>query len=251
MHARYYTPEWGRFWSVDPIGGTPGMPQSWNAYAYVMGNPVNLYDPWGMEVECSQSSDGGIRCEDEITVTGEADDLRPLPIPGSAYWGPIGGSQHDHVLGVSPFTEPDRTLILGVSAAAGLFASCQVEAGLYHNPNDWGIYALYGVGPGFGMAAGITGGYVRGGEGSVSGVVTEAQFYTPIVGGSGFLDMRNTSQLVPPITGGAVSGPGPGFGFFLTENHAGRISIPDTSNRMDAILLQGMYSFCSPSAWGF
>lgn len=48
MHARYYTPEWGRFWSVDPIGGTPGVPQSWNGYAYVMGNPVNLIDPYGL-----------------------------------------------------------------------------------------------------------------------------------------------------------------------------------------------------------
>jgi len=50
MHARYYTPEWGRFWSVDPIGGTPGRPQSWNRYAYVMGDPVNLIDPYGLEI---------------------------------------------------------------------------------------------------------------------------------------------------------------------------------------------------------
>jgi RHS repeat-associated protein len=84
MHARYYTPEWGRFWSVDPIGGTPAMPQSWNAYAYVMGDPVNLFDPWGME--CTQSSDGQIRCDGgEITVTAEYE-VTTIPIP---YWGPI------------------------------------------------------------------------------------------------------------------------------------------------------------------
>ncbi|MEM7050148.1 MAG: RHS repeat-associated core domain-containing protein [Acidobacteriota bacterium] len=48
MHARYYSPWNGRFLSVDPVLGTPTLPQSWNRYAYVRGNPVSLTDPTGM-----------------------------------------------------------------------------------------------------------------------------------------------------------------------------------------------------------
>ncbi len=47
MHARYYFFNFGRFLSVDPVGGTVGSSQSWNRYAYVRGNPVNAVDPDG------------------------------------------------------------------------------------------------------------------------------------------------------------------------------------------------------------
>ncbi|HET9867312.1 MAG TPA: RHS repeat-associated core domain-containing protein, partial [Nitrospira sp.] len=49
MHARYYNPRWGRFLSVDPTWESAdlGKPQSWNRYAYVMNNPVNMTDPDG------------------------------------------------------------------------------------------------------------------------------------------------------------------------------------------------------------
>jgi|CXWL01.1.fsa_nt_gi RHS repeat-associated protein len=47
MHARYGSPMTGRFLSVDPVGGEPTNPQSWNRYAYVHGNPVNKVDPDG------------------------------------------------------------------------------------------------------------------------------------------------------------------------------------------------------------
>jgi RHS repeat-associated protein len=48
MHARYYTFTLGRFMSVDPVSGEVGSSQSWNRYAYVRGNPVNMMDPWGL-----------------------------------------------------------------------------------------------------------------------------------------------------------------------------------------------------------
>ena len=48
MHARYYTPMWGRFLSVDPgKDWDPAKPQSWNMYAYVRNNPINKTDPTG------------------------------------------------------------------------------------------------------------------------------------------------------------------------------------------------------------
>lgn len=50
MHARYHSPLYGRFLSVDPINsGRPGSPQSWNRYAYVRNNPLRYVDPDGRQ----------------------------------------------------------------------------------------------------------------------------------------------------------------------------------------------------------
>ncbi|MCG6962755.1 MAG: RHS repeat-associated core domain-containing protein, partial [Acidobacteria bacterium] len=48
MHARYYSFDLRRFMSMDPLGGTVGLSQSWNRYSYVMNNPVNWLDPFGL-----------------------------------------------------------------------------------------------------------------------------------------------------------------------------------------------------------
>jgi hypothetical protein len=51
MHARYYTPELGRFLSVDPErSGVGDPPQAYNRYAYALDNPVTLTDPEGEDV---------------------------------------------------------------------------------------------------------------------------------------------------------------------------------------------------------
>jgi RHS repeat-associated protein len=49
--ARYYSGPMGRFLSVDPggAGANPGLPQSWNAYAYVNNGPLTAIDPNGEE----------------------------------------------------------------------------------------------------------------------------------------------------------------------------------------------------------
>jgi RHS repeat-associated protein len=69
MHARHYNPLTGRFLSPDPLNGVEHRPQSWNRYAYVVGNPVRFVDPIGL-FDCS----AGV-CQDEVTVTA----LAPLP----------------------------------------------------------------------------------------------------------------------------------------------------------------------------
>ena len=48
MHARFYSSMSGKFLSVDPVGGTERLPQSWNRYSYVYGNPLNITDPKGL-----------------------------------------------------------------------------------------------------------------------------------------------------------------------------------------------------------
>ena len=49
MHARFSSPLTGRFLSVDTVQGKPRRPQSWNRYAYALGNPLKYVDPDGRE----------------------------------------------------------------------------------------------------------------------------------------------------------------------------------------------------------
>jgi len=51
--SRYYDPETGRFISKDPIGFAGGDA---NLYNYVLGDAINLTDPWGLFWEYSQST---------------------------------------------------------------------------------------------------------------------------------------------------------------------------------------------------
>jgi RHS repeat-associated protein len=47
---RYYSSIWGRFLSPDPYGASARVlnPQSWNRYAYTIGDPMNSGDPSGL-----------------------------------------------------------------------------------------------------------------------------------------------------------------------------------------------------------
>jgi RHS repeat-associated protein len=71
MHARYYTAALGRFLSVDPILGTPVRPQSWNRYAYVSNNPLNLTDPSGKVETAFRCDENGDDCYYETTQKAE------------------------------------------------------------------------------------------------------------------------------------------------------------------------------------
>jgi RHS repeat-associated protein len=46
--ARTYVNRLGRFSSPDPLGGSTGNPQSLNRYSYVLNDPIDLVDPFGM-----------------------------------------------------------------------------------------------------------------------------------------------------------------------------------------------------------
>ncbi|HEX4441751.1 MAG TPA: RHS repeat-associated core domain-containing protein, partial [Thermoanaerobaculia bacterium] len=47
-HARTHDYGLGRFLSPDSVGGRPENPQSWNRYAYTLGNPLKHVDPDGL-----------------------------------------------------------------------------------------------------------------------------------------------------------------------------------------------------------
>ncbi len=54
MHARHCSPQLGRFLSVDPIlSSDVQSPQSWNRFAYALGNPLAFIDEDGLEVTYS------------------------------------------------------------------------------------------------------------------------------------------------------------------------------------------------------
>ncbi len=60
--ARYYDPALGRFLSADTLVPSPGHPQSFNRYSYVLGNPLRYIDPTGHcipgEPGCPYDEDG-------------------------------------------------------------------------------------------------------------------------------------------------------------------------------------------------
>jgi RHS repeat-associated protein len=60
---RYYASTLGRFISPDPYksgvgSGDPAHPQTWNRYAYVVGDPINGYDPTGKDCELVDNGSG-------------------------------------------------------------------------------------------------------------------------------------------------------------------------------------------------
>jgi RHS repeat-associated protein len=72
MHARHYNFNLGRFLSVDPAPADPMRPQSWNAYAYVLNNPIKFTYPFGwweaddMRIWCYGGAGGDTGCGSTI-----------------------------------------------------------------------------------------------------------------------------------------------------------------------------------------
>lgn len=74
MHARYGSPLTGRMLSVDPVGGNPGSPQTWNRYSYVGNNPMVRTDPdgraWNLAVGAAIG--GGVEYLTQVVVNMES-----------------------------------------------------------------------------------------------------------------------------------------------------------------------------------
>jgi RHS repeat-associated protein len=88
--ARYYVSRLGRFSSADLRSGSVDNPQSLNRYAYVLNNPLNFLDPFGLD-PCSSAGDcagggggGGAPCDTEVYTTDDNGNLvvtiTPCPV---------------------------------------------------------------------------------------------------------------------------------------------------------------------------
>jgi len=71
--ARYYSSSLGRFLSPDPenAGASVDTPQSWNAYSYVLNNPLNFIDPNGLDCAYLNDSGNGVESLDHHSNTEE------------------------------------------------------------------------------------------------------------------------------------------------------------------------------------
>ncbi len=78
---RFYDPARGRFTTPDPSeSARVGTPLTWNRYAYVTGDPINLNDPTGFEGNSVVSDSDNEESEDQ-------------PMMGPNYFGPRGFPQ--------------------------------------------------------------------------------------------------------------------------------------------------------------
>jgi RHS repeat-associated protein len=71
MQARYYDPVIGRFLSIDPVGFTARRPSMFNRYAYAGNDPMNAWDPAGMEKVCVTRP--GSKTRSCVEVDGDGD----------------------------------------------------------------------------------------------------------------------------------------------------------------------------------
>jgi RHS repeat-associated protein len=70
MHARYYSPQEGRFLSVDPKPGwQAASPQSWNRYSYALNDPLKFIDPDGREITIAVTRRSGNVVDVNVRLT--------------------------------------------------------------------------------------------------------------------------------------------------------------------------------------
>ena len=70
--ARYYDPALGKFISADSLIPDPASPQSFNRYAYVLGNPLRYSDPTGHAPQEALVVGGGSFANGALIPTGDA-----------------------------------------------------------------------------------------------------------------------------------------------------------------------------------
>jgi RHS repeat-associated protein len=208
-NQRYYANNFGRFTSPDPFAGSggPTSPASWNRYAYVSGDPINVFDPSGLcgetsnqtgapsSVECGNGNGGadgtGFTTGDFQT---DSNGNRVLDDQGNPIIGDQTTTNAENVATVTDTSDSSSGSDTGWGW--GVSEGLVVGAGL--GPNySFGTVANAGVGSFHCGQSKAPGGYASAGG-----------FTTP-KGGLGNYPANNTST--PNFALGAIVGRGPGM----------------------------------------
>jgi len=137
---RYYQPGMGRFLTADPYmannggSGEPSDPGSWNRFAYVGGDPVNLTDPDGRFAHCPDGThSNGSVCLIDDPGPPPFDTILPKPVVRRGGGGAVAPSvpyQQCNRSG-NPIQTTDLQFIIANYAAAVQVATT------YGVPTDW------------------------------------------------------------------------------------------------------------------
>ena len=167
---RYYSPQTGRFISEDPIGWASGQT---NAYAYVNGNPVSLYDPFGFW-SVSGSVYGGFGVQ--VTVYGDGSAPTASSITGVGIRGGRGagiGLSFDPNGAVPSRSSDGSSVTIGGFAEAGTSlgpfnASVGASSGVEFNQSGSSGLPGFGGRPYRGAGGGIAIGFPSAGFGGAA-----------------------------------------------------------------------------------
>ena len=167
---RYYSPQTGRFISEDPIGWAS---RQTNAYAYVNGNPVSLYDPFGFW-SVSGSVYGGFGVQ--VTVYGDGSAPTASSITGVGIRGGRGagiGLSFDPNGAVPSRSSDGSSVTIGGFAEAGTSlgpfnASVGASSGVEFNQSGSSGLPGFGGRPYRGAGGGIAIGFPSAGFGGAA-----------------------------------------------------------------------------------
>jgi len=91
MHARFFSPTFSKFLSVDPAKAAPGAPQTWNRYNYAGANPLKYVDPDGRNAvtscsatTCTATVEGQIVYDPNLSDQAQA--AQTFKLAAETYW---------------------------------------------------------------------------------------------------------------------------------------------------------------------
>ena len=130
MHARYCSPWWGRFLTVDPVDSAePVLPQTWNKYSYAINNPLKFSDPDGQAANLVTGLGGALiggllggagSVIAQLTSDTPVSDLNFQDVGAAAAGGAVSGGLAGLTLGTSLVVQGGAGAAIAVTAGTNV-----------------------------------------------------------------------------------------------------------------------------------